>query len=392
MKSLFNLVKFVICLVLCLSGQLHADNGFNDLFARVLAGSKARPVQAKAQTQAAAPAKACNPLESCVTIRGLSSCGSGFFLRKDGQLYVATCAHVISHQPTIRIQDYDGRNFQPVSVWADSSQDVALIRIAPPAQPVKALTIASANRPYGTPIQCFGDGNTKGVIAREKGVIEALGPKNLEVSAPLLHGHSGGPVVLADSDQVVGMAAFITSPEEQASTIRDTRYEHDRRFAIRLDKVNWQALRPVKCGTASPYDCQALNRLALEALEDEDLGSYRALVERSAELGNAWAQNEYGINLFILGISLDTDIFNEEIYASFQKAARQSHPEALLNLGLCTYCGIGTEEDADLAVKLISRAAELGNAEARQIMDTVRQQEAAERLEYWRSRNASLCR
>jgi hypothetical protein len=80
------------------------------------------------------------------------------------------------------------------------------------------------------------------------GIVNGVGPERIEISNPIFHGNSGGPVVDLGSGQVVGVVTFATTrgptdAMDQASRANpnsaitsDVRY-----FALRMDTVpNWE--------------------------------------------------------------------------------------------------------------------------------------------------------
>ena len=93
------------------------------------------------------------------------------------------------------------------------------------------------------------------------------------------------------------------------------------------------------------------------------------------------ADNEVYLNLGILfyngnGVDLDYG----KAATCFQRAADMDDPTALYNLAICYYNGKGVAVNRDMAMECVRRSAELGNKDAQNYLDALRQEEYERQL------------
>ncbi|HEU4989097.1 MAG TPA: serine protease, partial [Gemmatimonadaceae bacterium] len=130
--------------------------------------------------------------------------GSGFFIDSTG--IIATAAHVVRGATSVEVRLANG--FQPRVLgllYADSATDFALIQVAMDHPPVlasgsDALTIGERLYAVGSP-EGLAFSVSDGLLSSQRLV---AGRRLLQVSIPVSHGSSGGPVVDPDG-RVVGM-------------------------------------------------------------------------------------------------------------------------------------------------------------------------------------------
>lgn len=188
-----------------------------------------------------------------VIIKGDSGSGTGFVCNQDGISYIYTNAHVIAGNKTIQIYDRDGNVIEdiigfelaeaPFGGGKDfSSGDLARITLA--NRRVVALEFSGRTDELTESSSIAAIGNSEGanIIVTLEGIITGIGPDALEVSADIVQGNSGGPVVDAETFSVIGVATFLKRGVESVWS-RDTRFEGVRRFALRTDKsVQWKSV------------------------------------------------------------------------------------------------------------------------------------------------------
>lgn len=138
-------------------------------------------------------------LGSVVTIVQGNSTGTGFFVSKDGLLLTAT--HVIDGTEPIVVHTSSRRDLPATVVRGHSSQDVALIRVAPGEEP--CLPVGTNVPEIGTELFALGaprsQGSSPGVA---RGIVstqhESEGLSYLQTDAAVNPGDSGGPMLSAD--------------------------------------------------------------------------------------------------------------------------------------------------------------------------------------------------
>ncbi len=136
--------------------------------------------------------------------------GSGVIWTSEGM--VVTNAHVVSGS-NVRVQLWDGREFDAAVTARDPRRDLAALRIGADSLPAARLGDSSQLRPGGLAIAI---GNPLGFVgALTTGVIHAIGPLRalgpqtwVQASVRLAPGNSGGPLADA-SGHVIGVNTMV---------------------------------------------------------------------------------------------------------------------------------------------------------------------------------------
>jgi S1-C subfamily serine protease len=137
----------------------------------------------------------------------VSATGSGFLISPDGK--ILTSYHVIAHtkQATVRLANGDA--YDSVDVLdTDKRKDIALIKIKAVELPCLQLGKSSAvdvgDKVFSlsTPLGLLQNTLSEGIVS---GIRSGDGYRYFQVSAPISHGSSGGPIFNA-SGQVIGLA------------------------------------------------------------------------------------------------------------------------------------------------------------------------------------------
>ncbi|HWW00676.1 MAG TPA: serine protease [Candidatus Acidoferrum sp.] len=143
--------------------------------------------------------------------------GTGFLVTSDGQ--VVTCAHVVGREPkaTLWIQ---GVRYLGRVVAVDTNVDVAVIQVEDSHPPFRWVAF-SAESTYRMGQDIFSMGFpladllgtqprlTKGLVSSTSGLADD--PKQLQVSAEVQAGNSGGPLLNARGE-VIGMVSATLNP------------------------------------------------------------------------------------------------------------------------------------------------------------------------------------
>jgi len=196
--------------------------------------------------------------------------GSGFLLQHNGRVYLYTNQHVLGDMAELTAKDLKGESIELGKLEIAKDRDLARLR----ANKYKGLLLGADTPQTGSDIVVYGNSQGSGVITRSDGKIVGLSPILLEVSSEIVAGNSGGPVVTND-DKVLAVSSFVTYTDSRLDpTVRGTRYEKPRRFALRLDNqvdfipVAWDEF-------SSAYDIYEKAVIAY----DEALQITRSLVE-----------------------------------------------------------------------------------------------------------------
>ncbi len=153
--------------------------------------------------------------------------GSGFIVSNDG--LIVTNKHVVSQQGKYKIIAGDGKKYDVVKIYRDPANDVAILKINPPAggSELKQVTMGDSAKlqvgqlvvAMGTPLGEFRGSVTKGIISGLGRGIEAGSPLEgfverldnvIQTDAAINPGNSGGPLVNSGG-QVIGINTAIAS-------------------------------------------------------------------------------------------------------------------------------------------------------------------------------------
>jgi hypothetical protein len=135
----------------------------------------------------------------------------------------------------VRITFADGTPAHPVRPEIGGDLDLVRLEIETKRLPLKCATTAPQN---GAPVTAIGNSLDAGVITSEPGTIKGVGESEIETDCQFVPGNSGGPILDA-SGHVLAVATYIRFGEKNPATA-GTRYEKDRRFAVRLhDGMKW---------------------------------------------------------------------------------------------------------------------------------------------------------
>lgn len=168
-----------------------------------------------------------------------SGSGSGFLAQMDGQAYLLTNHHVAAGSEPIIARSINGTTLK-LDNRIDVARGLDLVRI--PVFEGRGLKINNQIR-MDEAITAYGNSGGASVLTRLPGKILGIGPRDIEISAEIIPGNSGGPVINA-AGKVVGVATYLSGGHNPTDwTVRGTRFAQTRRFAIRLpDNIEWDTM------------------------------------------------------------------------------------------------------------------------------------------------------
>jgi len=156
--------------------------------------------------------------------------GTGFLVQDAGEIWVYTNQHVIRDGVSLKAFDTEGVAVDLGSLEIALDRDVARFT----TKTRRGLFLADSVK-TGNEVIVYGNSQGSGVITRSEGEVLGIAPETIEVSAEIVSGNSGGPVV-DDQGMVVGISTFVQFGElSDDPTMKSTRFEKPRRFALRLD-------------------------------------------------------------------------------------------------------------------------------------------------------------
>lgn len=183
------------------------------------------------QQQASAP----NVVRNIVFIEDeKKSAGSGFICSLWGIPVIVTNAHVFATAEKPLIQDGMHNQYQPLAVLVSPDRDIALIKVSLPGgiSPL-ALNYRVEELPSGTPLMAYGNALGDEVATNIAGTLRGVGPIRIEITAPIVGGYSGGPILV--DNRVIGVNTAGKLVQDNV-WMTDSEYE-TRRQVIGRDRV-----------------------------------------------------------------------------------------------------------------------------------------------------------
>jgi S1-C subfamily serine protease len=147
-----------------------------------------------------------------VVIKGDLMEGTGFLVKTPDGPAVVTNLHVISANPNVKILTTTGQQIKTVSLKGASDRDLAMFMIQD--DHYTYLDLATDIKDTVQPDdEVITPGNSEGgeVVLDTTGMVLGIGPQLIEVSNPVYHGNSGGPVIHTKTGKVL---AVVTGARE----------------------------------------------------------------------------------------------------------------------------------------------------------------------------------
>lgn len=165
--------------------------------------------------------------------------GSGFVANDGGNVYLYTNEHVVRGSVKPVATDIEGRAIEIGDFELAKGRDVVRFKVS---SSLLGLSLASQGIEIDNDIAVFGNSDGADVITALGGKIIGVGPSLIEISAEFVQGNSGSPVLTLDG-KVVGIATFAVNGAESENWVKSgTRFDGVRRFALRLDNIQWEAI------------------------------------------------------------------------------------------------------------------------------------------------------
>jgi len=178
-------------------------------------------------------------LKALVIIKGDYSAGSGFITKMHNLYFVVTNEHVLSGNKEFTITDMDG-NKLPTNgpIYGATGYDVAILKIPDSLGKnyLQILDDPQTNAKTGDAVTVPGNSLGAGVPTQVNGELTAIGPELVEVSAQLVHGLSGSPIIDRPSGKVIGLATM--SITYKFDTTNPGISTETRWFGYRVDNIN----------------------------------------------------------------------------------------------------------------------------------------------------------
>jgi hypothetical protein len=213
----------------------------------------APPSPAPVAPAAPTPTLTDDQARAVVLIKGDKAEGTGFMVKTPDGAAVITNIHVIANNPNLKITTNTGALVEVLAQKCASDRDLAMLSIKDNGYSYLEMApdISKVVQP-GDPVITPGNSQGGEVMLNTSGAVLGVGPERVEISNPIYHGNSGGPVFHTKSGKVLGVVTEaekvdLSNDLDKASfASRNSAIASQMRyFALRLDTVSeWIAIDP----------------------------------------------------------------------------------------------------------------------------------------------------
>ena len=156
--------------------------------------------------------------------------GTGFLFYESGNLYCYTNIHIIEGMVRPTIRTLGGAKVEFVAVEVAEDRDLARLLVTTPLPALQA----SAAPTLREAISVLGNSQGAGRVTVLKGIVNGLNTAEVEITAGIVPGNSGSPILNA-RNEVVGVAAYMQEIPMPEKFTRGTDFAKARRVGVRID-------------------------------------------------------------------------------------------------------------------------------------------------------------
>lgn len=180
-----------------------------------------------------------------VFIESAEGRGSGFIAENDGKIYLFTNQHNFKGARKLRYRSMNGTLLQPKTFEYSRTHDLVRMELDEATIPdLSALKFSKETPRIDEEILIYGNSAGSGVATELEGKIIGVGPADIEVTAKMVPGNSGSPII-NHQGEVLGVATYATfarnfkkgSALDQA--FKGTRFNKTRRYGVRIPEGGW---------------------------------------------------------------------------------------------------------------------------------------------------------
>ena len=224
--------------------------------APAVTASPAPPAPAAAAPTPAPPAATGQGLSAdqghaIVVIKGDVAEGTGFLVHTANGPAVVTNSHVIAANANVKILTTTGEAIKTLGLQGATDRDLVMFKIQDDHYSYLDLaTDIQGTVSPGDEVNTPGNSEGGEVVLDTKGTILGIGPEQIEISNPIYHGNSGGPVVHVKTGKVLAVVTMARKVDT-SNALDKASFENKnsaiagamRYFALRIDTVpQWETL------------------------------------------------------------------------------------------------------------------------------------------------------
>jgi hypothetical protein len=169
---------------------------------------------------------------------------TAFLADFSGETYLVTNQHVLFGAIDMKLTTLSGDTLKPLSYEFVLTQDLVRMKVDCGDFKYTPIPVSYSQPQIGDAITAYGNSEGQSTISPLQGEVMGVGNKALEISATIVYGNSGGPIVNDRGEVVcVSTRGYKSQPDW---TNEDTRFARTRRFGERLlEDAEWKEL-PLK--------------------------------------------------------------------------------------------------------------------------------------------------
>ncbi len=171
--------------------------------------------------------------------------GSAFVAEQGGKVYIFSNQHNFMGANKLELQSMHHGLLDVDSFEFCRSRDLVRFELDPPiAKKVGVLKLASENPTIDQEIVVYGNSAGGNVATELRGEVLGVGPRDIEVSAEIVPGNSGSPI-LDEKGRVIGVATYVAfelkfeKNDQRMQIYKGTRFKKARRYGVRIPSDGW---------------------------------------------------------------------------------------------------------------------------------------------------------
>ncbi|WCT55013.1 trypsin-like peptidase domain-containing protein [Paenibacillus kyungheensis] len=226
------------------------------------------------------------------------SLGSGFLYNKQGD--IITNAHVVAGALNVKVKTADARTLDGKVIGMGTDMDIAVVRVPELADTEPLALAQNSNADVGDNVLALGsplglqNTITTGIISgvgRDFTIDPYVYTNLYQISAPIAPGNSGGPLIHADTGEVLGINSAMASESNTigfsipVSEIQETVQKWSKNPGKDLPKTSKPATDTVSDAPSVQDDAQYIVSYFYESLSMQDYVTAYSL------LGSRWQSN-----------------------------------------------------------------------------------------------------